>query len=132
MTDTGLLAYLLTASQDRIATDDQIAGKIFETFVATEIGKHVEWADAFGIDQFHWRDGQDEVDIVLENADGRIVGIEAKTSATIRSDDAKGLAKLRDRLGDRFVAGVVVSTSRATHGLGDRLCAVPVSGLWSG
>lgn len=132
VTDTGLLAYLLTASEERITTDDLIAGRMFETFVATEVGKQIEWARGFGIDQLHWRDGPDEVDIVLENADGRVVGIEAKVSATIRPEDARGLAKLRDRLGDRFVCGVVVSTSRGTHTLGDRLWAVPVSGLWSG
>jgi len=130
--DTGLLAYLLTAGEDRIIEDDRIAGMVFENFVAMEIAKHIGWAETWGVKQYHWRDRNDEVDIVLEDALGRIVGIEVKVSATIRPDDAKGLAELRDRLGDRFVCGVVVSTSRSTHTLGDRLWAVPVSGLWSG
>jgi len=132
LTDTGLLAYLLTASEERIKADDQIAGKVFENFIAMEIAKQIDSARTWGVGQYHWRDDDEEVDIVLENADGRVVGIEAKASATIRPDDAKGLIKLRDRLGDRFVSGAVFCTAGQTQRISDRIWAVPVSGLWSG
>lgn len=130
--DTALLAYLLNADEDRIANDDQVTGKIYENFVAMETAKHIEWAEHIGIRQYHWRDGRDEVDIILEKRSGEIVAIEAKSGATVDPRDARPMAKLRDRIGPRFVAGAVVYTGQHTVPLGDRLWAVPVSGLWEG
>jgi hypothetical protein len=41
------------------------------------------------------------------------------------------MAKLRDGRGARFKAGVVVCACEQTTPLGDRLWAVPLSGLWA-
>ena len=43
LVDSGLLAFLLGADEDRIATDDQVTGKVLENFVVMEVVKHVEW-----------------------------------------------------------------------------------------
>jgi len=43
--------------------------------------------------------------------------------------DTKWLAQLRDRLGDRFVAGVVLHTGAASVPFGPRLTAVPIDVL---
>lgn len=128
--DTGLLASLLGADEHRVATDDQFTGRLFENFVAMEIAKHVDWAEAT-VTQYHYRSGNDEIDIVLEASSGGIVAIEAKAAATLGRRDWRPLAKLRDALGDRFRAGVIVYTGEQTLPLGDRLRAMPVSGLWS-
>ncbi len=54
----------------------------------------------------HWRiSGGAEVDIVLELADGRIVGIESKAADTVTGEDFLGLAALRDLAGPQFVQG---------------------------
>jgi uncharacterized protein len=128
--DSGLLASLLGADRQRVATDDQFTGRLFENFVAMEIAKHVDWAESI-VTQYHYRAGDDEIDIVLEANSGEIVAIEAKASATLGRRDWRPLAKLRDALGDRFRAGVVVYTGEQTIPLGDRLRAMPVSGLWA-
>ncbi|HEY0638486.1 MAG TPA: hypothetical protein VGD67_12630 [Pseudonocardiaceae bacterium] len=44
--------------------------------------------------------------------------------------DVRHLETLRDGLGDRFVAGVVLYGGGVSLPLGDRLAAVPMSGLW--
>jgi predicted AAA+ superfamily ATPase len=129
--DSGLLASLLGADERRVATDDQFTGRLFENFVAMEIAKHVDWAETM-VTQYHYRAGDDEVDIVLEANSGEIVAIEAKASATVGRRDWRALAKLRDACGDRFRAGVIVYTGEQTIPLGDRLRAMPVSGLWAG
>jgi hypothetical protein len=59
-----------------------------------------------------------------------IVGIEVKAASTVGSDDFRGLRRLADRLGDDFVAGIVLYTGTATLPFGDRLRAMPVSALW--
>jgi len=68
---------------------------------------------------------------VIEARDGTIAGVESKLTASVRAHDFNGLRHLRDRLGERFRAGVVVHTGPDTLPFGDRLWAVPVSALWT-
>jgi hypothetical protein len=42
-----------------------------------------------------------------------------------------GLRFLRDKLGDRFTAGVVLYAGAHTVAMGDRVWAVPLAGLWA-
>ena len=129
LVDTGLLAHLLGADEQRIRTDDQITGKVFENFVTIEILKHSEWA-LTRTRQYHYRDGRDEVDLVLENRAGEVVAIEAKAAATINERDYRTLRKLRDRRQERFLAGVGMYTGAETIPLSERIWAVPVRSLW--
>ena len=81
---------------------------------------------------FHLRTqaGRQEVDVVAELGGGRVIAVEIKASAAPHSDDARHLAWLRDRLGERFVAGFVLHTGPRLYTLGDRLTAAPISVLW--
>ncbi len=130
LVDAGLLAHLLAADADRITHDDQVTGRLVENFVAMEIVKHADWAQT-DTRVHHYRDGRDEIDVVLESRSGDIAAIEVKAGATLGARDWRALAKLRDRSPDRFRAGVVIHTGRQTIPLGDRLWAVPISGLWT-
>jgi len=56
---------------------------------------------------------------------------EVKASSTVRGKDAAGLATLRDRLGDRFVAGFVVYTGERAAAVGERITALPMDALWT-
>lgn len=58
--------------------------------------------------------------------------VEVKLSASVSPHDIKGLASLRDGLGDHFVRGVVVYTGQDVIPLGDRIFAVPVGMLFAG
>ncbi len=128
--DAGLLAYLLGADERRIEVDDQITGKVLENFVVGEVLKHAGWA-ATHSSAYHYRQREEEVDLLLENRSGAIVGIEVKAAASIDRKNVRAMEKLRDSRGERFKAGVVVCTCEQTIPLGDRLWAVPLSGLWA-
>jgi predicted AAA+ superfamily ATPase len=96
-----------------------------------ELLRQSEWAEQ-PVSLYHYRDKeQREVDVVLERNSGDVVGIEVKSAATARMYDFRGLALLRDRLGSRFKAGVVLYTGERTLPFGDRLAAVPLAGLWA-
>jgi hypothetical protein len=58
------------------------------------------------------------------------VGIESKATAAPGDADARHLAWLRDSLGDRFVAGVLLHTGPKAFAMGDRIQAVPICCLW--
>ena len=105
-------------------------GAVLESFVAMELLRQADWADE-PVSLFHYRDKQQrEVDVVLERGGGEVVGVEVKSAATATTRDFAGLRYLRDRLGARFKAGVVLYTGEETLPFGDRLAAVPISGLW--
>ena len=69
---------------------------------------------------------------MLEDRAGRVVEIEVKATASLRPGVDRTLRRLRDGLGDRFRAGVVIYTGADTIPFGEPLWAVPVSGLWTG
>ena len=129
--DSGLLAHLIGADEQRIVADGGVAGTMLESFVAMELLRQAGWAER-PVELFHYRDKQQrEVDVIIERRDGDVVGIEVKAGATPRPRDFAGLRHLRDTLGDRFKAGLVLHTGADTIPFGERLAAVPVSGLWS-
>lgn len=130
--DSGLACQLTGCGEDRFTADDtNMAGSLFENFVASEIVKQASWLER-SVQLHHFRTpGGREVDIVGEADDGSVVGIEVKLGATPSASDFSGLAHLRDRLGARFRAGVVVNTAAETLPFGERLWAVPVAALWS-
>jgi hypothetical protein len=53
-----------------------------------------------------------------------------KAASTVGPNDFRGLKRLAERLGDDFVAGVVLYTGTSTLSFGNKLRAVPVSALW--
>lgn len=128
--DSGLLAFLLGAEETRIAEDDQVTGKTLETFCAMEIVKHAAWSQVQP-EVFHYRDGRDEVDLVIESRSGAVACVEVKAAASVTRADYAVIAKLRDRLGGRFKAGVVLYSGSDTVPLADRIWALPISGLWA-
>ena len=76
---------------------------------------------------FHDKDGK-EADIVLELISG--ADLEVKVSATVRSSDFRGLRKLKNALGRRFMRDVVLYDGEAALPFGERLHALPISRLW--
>lgn len=129
--DVGLLAALRGLSPDRLRRDRMPLGPLLESFVFGELLKLASWAD----DRYefsHFRDKEhNEVDIVLENGHGQIVGIEVKASATVSGRDFSGLRRLAAACGNRFALGLVLYDHNQSVPFGDCLAAVPVSSLWS-
>jgi uncharacterized protein len=73
-----------------------------------------------------------EVDFVLEAPDGRLAAVEVKAAATVRGEDFKHLARVRDRVGgERFARGVVLYAGGERLPFGERLEAWPLATLWS-
>ncbi len=71
-----------------------------------------------------------EVDLVLERDDGAIAAIEVKAAERVTASEFRGLTKLRDGLGERFLGGVVLHLGRRGYTHEDRLHALPVDSLW--
>jgi uncharacterized protein len=131
--DTGMLCALIGVDAKRLAQDGELAGSVFETFAVTELIRQAS-ASALApeLSFCHYRDQPgNEVDLVVERANGDVVGVEIKATATPRPRDSSGLKLLRDKLGDRFRQGFLVHLGPAQIPLGDRLTATPLAALWA-
>ena len=129
--DAGLLAAVRDLTPDRLRADRTPFGPLLETFVFAELLKLASWAE--GRFEFsHFRDKErNEVDIVIEDRQGRVVGIEVKASATVTGSDFGGLRKLAEACGAQFVLGLVLYDHDKVVPFGNRLAAAPLSALWA-
>jgi predicted AAA+ superfamily ATPase len=129
--DSGLLCALLNLTESTASRDRTLFGRVLETFVYSELLKQTTWAEQdYAIHYYRDKD-QVEVDFVIENRDGEIVGVEVKGAASIGLGDLKGLKRLASLAQGRFRAGLVLYDGADTLPIGERLWAVPVSTLWS-
>ena len=129
--DTGLLATLRGMDAAGVRADRTAFGGMLESYVFGEILKQIAWtSDDIRIAHFRDKDGMG-VDLVLENANRQCIGLEVKASATVRTDDFRGLRKLSEVAGAGFSAGYVLYDGDTVVPFGDGLFAVPLSILWS-
>ena len=130
--DSGLLASLLDLSAEDVDQQRTRFGNVLETFVFGELLKHTTTANG-DYRLLYYRDADKfEVDIVIENAAGQLIGIEVKASATVKQSDLRGLKKLASLAGAQFKMGVLLYDGDETMPLGDGIWAAPLSSLWGG
>jgi hypothetical protein len=128
--DSGLLAALLDLTAEQVQRDRTRFGKVLETFVVGELLKHTTTAEG-DYRLMYYRDADKfEVDVVIENAAGELVGVEVKAAATVKEGDLRGLKKLAILAEKQFRMGVLLYDGSETMPLGDGIWAAPLSSLW--
>jgi len=128
--DSGIATRLLALDAHALRRPAAPFGPLLEGFVISELARQATWSQEL-VDLYHYRDqNKVEVDVILENRGQQVVGVEVKAASTVRSDDFAGLGRLAERLGDDFLAGIVLYTGSATLPFGSKMRAVPVSALW--
>ena len=131
LNDSGLAASLIGVDAERLQADRQLFGQLLESWTITELAKQSTWSLAQP-KLFHYRTQTgSEVDIILEDAAGRLVGIEVKASSSATAKDFKGLKTLAEDLPNRFHRGFVVYRGEQVVPFGERVWAVPIGCLWS-
>jgi uncharacterized protein len=128
--DSGLLCALLDLTPASALQDRSRFGHVLETFVYGELLKQTTTAQG-DYQLLYYRDhDRFEVDIVVENAGGQLVGVEVKAAASVKAADLRGLKRLASLAGDKFKLGVILYDGVETLPLGDRLWAAPLCTLW--
>jgi predicted AAA+ superfamily ATPase len=128
--DSGLLSTLIGLNKQEILIDRSRFGNVLESFVYSEILKHITTSNEDYQVMFYRDLEKVEVDFVLENARSQVVGIEVKATATVKDTHFKGLKKLAAICGANFQMGVLLYDGSETLPVGDRIWAVPISSLW--
>jgi uncharacterized protein len=131
LSDTGLLTHLLGLSAEDSVPEPMIAGRLLENFVVMELFKQRSWSRTKpGIFYFRTHDGY-ETDVVLEDSSGKIVGIEVKSSHTVKSEDFKTLKFISEDIGSKFIKGIVLYQGDKTIPFAKNLFAMPIQALWA-
>jgi predicted AAA+ superfamily ATPase len=128
--DSGLAAHLSGVTRQSLDRDPVFFGHLLENFVVNELRKQMGWSDT-RVELHHYRTTAGrEVDILLENAAGRLVGMEVKASATVVRKDFSGIDALSEDTGKRFVRGIVLYTGDEPVSFTENYLALPVSAIW--
>ncbi len=139
LTDTALAARLLgvgapvllgraaqPGGMPAIARDGTLAGALFESLVVQSVRVYAQRLDAR---VFHLRskNGDREVDMIVELPDGRVIAIEVKMAQTIDGHDVRHLRWLHDRLGDRLADALIITTGPDAYRREDGVGVVPAA-----
>jgi predicted AAA+ superfamily ATPase len=128
--DSGLAAHLAGITHQSLDRDPMFFGHLLETFVVSELRKQMGWSQT-RVNLYHYRTTTGRaVDIVLEDAAGRLVGMEIKASSTVGRKDFSGFDALSEDMGSRFVRGIVLYSGDQAVSFADNYVALPVSALW--
>ena len=106
--DTGLASYLLHVDKESLFKNkDGNYGSLIESFVYSELLKEATYSKS-SVKIYHFRDlRKKEVDLVLENRNGEIIGIEIKAKASIKKSDFKGMIELAREAKGAFSKGII-------------------------
>ncbi|HEX3735738.1 MAG TPA: DUF4143 domain-containing protein [Solirubrobacterales bacterium] len=129
--DPALIAAALRLEAQGVMRDGAMLGRVLDTFVGAQL--RPELAVSTGRPRLHHlrtEQGRHEVDLIAELAGGRLIGIEVKAGASPTATDARHLTWLREELGERFAAGVVLHTGPRLYELGEKIVAAPICALW--
>jgi hypothetical protein len=115
-----------TEPKFRNPRDGMLLGHLFESLVTLNVRVYAQAAEA-RVSHLRLQGGRQEVDLIVERADQRIVGIEVKLSGTVDNDDVKHLLWLREQIGDDLLDAVVIHTGPQAYRRQDGIAVVPAA-----
>ena len=136
LTDPALAARLLGASPDSllagtppatpIPRDGTFLGSLFESLLTLTVRVFAQAAEA-SVHHLRTRDGEHEVDLIVQRADGKILALEVKLAATVSDRDVRHLRWLADLLGDGLLDAAVLTTGADAYRRRDGVAVIPAA-----
>lgn len=106
--------------------DATLFGALFESQVTLDVRTYAQAAEA-RVSHFRTRDGDREVDLIVERADQRVVAIEVKLARTVTDEHVRHLLWLRERMGEDLLDAVVITTGPEAYRRRDGIAVVPAA-----
>ena len=128
LADPALAARLLNLSAASLASPAgaYMAGRLFESLATLTVRVAAQAAGA-RVGHLRTRNGDHEIDLILEDGDGRVIGLEVKMGAHVDDADVRHLRWLRERLPHDVVDLVVLTTGRQAFRRPDGIGVVPLA-----
>lgn len=115
---------LRIAPADALPRDGTLLGQLFEALVTQSVRVYAQAAEA---SIYHCRtyDGRQEIDLIVETGDQRVLALEVKMSAEVTDADVRHLLWLRERLGATLTDMAVVTTGKYAYRRQDGVAVIP-------
>ena len=132
LVDSGLLCWLRMMTIEKMTdTLNNEKGHVVENFVVNELLKQLTWSNNY-VRLYHFRSvTNEEVDIILERIDGKIIGIEVKSNHHVGIADIKGMLYLKESVPHIWHRGIVLYGGDVAIPLANDITALPISALWA-
>jgi uncharacterized protein len=111
---------------DNVGPDGYLLGRLFESLATLSIRVYAQQAEA-SVHHLRTKNGDHEVDLIIEGADRRIVAVEVKLSPVVTDSDVKHLHWLRSKIGATMADAIVVTTGQHAYRRSDGIGVVPLS-----
>ena len=125
----GLDATALLADQPgsvSLPRDGVLLGGLFESLATMSVRVFAQHSEA-KVAHLRTYGGEHEVDLIVETGAGDVVAIEVKLAAAIDDADVRHLTWLEDKIGDRLLDKVVLSTGPRAYRRPDGVAVVPLA-----
>ena len=103
-----------------------MSGPLFESLATLTVRVAAQAAEA-RVGHLRTRNGDHEVDLVIEGIEGQVVGIEIKLAANVNDDGVRHLHWLRNQLPDETVDLLVITTGTHAYRRPDGVAVVPLA-----
>lgn len=107
-------------------TGDTLLGALFESLVTQSIRTYAQAAEA-RVGHLRSRNGDREIDLIVENPNMSVIGIEVKLKQTVADRDVDNLLWLSNQLGPRMVDRVVINTGEFAYRRTDGVAVIPLA-----
>jgi predicted AAA+ superfamily ATPase len=130
-TDTGLMSSILRWHEKDALLDPDKSGKIVESFVFNELRAQIDLDYNYSLYQYRDRVGR-EIDFLVENGDGALLGVEVKAGSAVSKDDFKHMTWFKHNIvTDKEFIGVVLYAGENVLPFGPDMYAIPIAALWT-
>ena len=103
-----------------------MAGPLFESLATLSVRVAAQAAQA-EVGHVRTRNGDHEVDLIVEGRDGQVLGIEVKLAANIIDTDVRHLLWLREQLPHEVADLMVISAGTHAYRRRDGVAVVPLA-----
>ncbi len=124
----GAQASTLLAGQSSgpsVARDGTLLGALFESLATLSVQVYAARCEA-RVGHLRTARGRREIDLIVERADGGVVAMEVKLARSV-AGDAKHLTWLDQKLGDRVLDRVIITTGPEAYRREDGIAIVPLA-----
>jgi len=113
-----------------VVRDGTLLGALFESLVTLSLRVFAQLARA-RVSHMRTKNGDHEIDLIVERRDGRVLAIEVKLAAVPDDRDVRHLHWLADNIGSDLIDSIVVTAGRYAYRRPDGIGVVPLALLGS-
>jgi predicted AAA+ superfamily ATPase len=114
------------SSGPAVAREGTLLGALFESLATLSVRVYASHSEA-QVKHLRTARGRQEIDLIVERTDGDVVAIEVKLARSVAHTDAKHLRWLKQRLGDRVLDRVILTTGPTAYRREDGIAVVPLA-----